>query len=163
MGIIHFLLPLFRIFHLSHVLEYQPMLFVRGPGVRINKDEVNKFVNEVFTINVISTVIAILTMFIIVNYVKEIREYKYVIYILAINIIFTTIGTDWVNIVYEDYSYIAVRYALTHILSLFLLFLFVRSRNDILWVLPLVISRKYHVQILLIFFMLGKNTIYIQI
>lgn len=104
-----------------------------GARVRNNKDEVNKFVNEVFTINVISTVIAILTMFIIVNYVKEIREYKYVIYILAINIIFTTIGTDWVNIVYEDYSYIAVRYVLTHILSLFLLFLFVRSRNDILW------------------------------
>jgi len=46
------------------------------------------------------------------------------------SIVFTTIGVDWIYSIYEEYFYILVRSLIFQVISLFLLFLMVRSSND---------------------------------
>ena len=48
-------------------------------------------------------------------------------------ILFTTIGTEWIYTIYEDYSYITVRSIIFKIFSIILLFVFVKTPNDYVW------------------------------
>ena len=48
----------------------------------------------------------------------------------SFSIILTTVGLDWVNIIYEDYLYITIRYIILQFVALVLMFLFIRTSRD---------------------------------
>ena len=50
--------------------------------------------------------------------------------IQSLTILLTTLGTDWINSIYEDYFYITVRYLIFQGLAILSLFIFVRNTND---------------------------------
>lgn len=54
------------------------------------------------------------------------------ILIFSLQIFFTTIGTEWIYQIYEDYTYITVRSIIFQIISIVLLFIFFRKPNDYL-------------------------------
>jgi O-antigen/teichoic acid export membrane protein len=60
----------------------------------------------------------------------SLKDYIFVMLVQSIAIIITTIGADWINTIYEDYFYITVRYIIMQVISLILLFIFVRTPED---------------------------------
>lgn len=110
-----------------------PIYSVREIAKRKNNSEsVNKFFSEIFFINVVSTLLAYLLLFVIVNASKKLSSYSTLIYIMSSVILFSTIGIDWLYTGLEDFLYITVRSFIFQCFSLILLFLFVKDKDDTL-------------------------------
>lgn len=101
-----------------------------GAKRRNDNHLLNEFIREVFTINVISTVLAYFLLFISVLAVPKLKKYEALIAINSLVIAFNTIGRDWVNTIFEDYKYITIRYIISQSVAVILMFIFVHNRND---------------------------------
>lgn len=104
-----------------------------GAKYRNDKRKISTFSSEVFSINIISTIIAYLLLIISLLIFKNLHNYISTILIFSLQILFTTIGTEWIYTIYEDYSYITVRSIIFKIFSIILLFVFVKTPNDYVW------------------------------
>lgn len=104
-----------------------------GPKYREDKDKIGTFASQIFTINIVSTIIAYLFLILSLLLFKNLNNYVSCILIFSLQILFTTVGTDWIYTIYEDYSYITVRNIIFKVISILLLFLFVKRSNDYLW------------------------------
>lgn len=104
-----------------------------GARIRDDKERLNQFCSEVFTINLIATVISFCALIILTIINIKIRCYLPFIFIQSTALILNLIGRDWVNSIYEDYFYLAVRYLIIQIFSLVLIFLLIKSSKDV-WI-----------------------------
>ena len=102
-----------------------------GATLRDNHTRVQTFINEIFTINIYSTLFSYVLLFIVVIAIPKLDAYKYILFIQSFQIILTTLGADWINSIFEDYFYLAIRYIIIQLISLLLLFIFVRKPSDI--------------------------------
>lgn len=102
-----------------------------GGKIREDTEKLSKLGNELFTINIISTIFSYILLLIITIFFIHDYEYKVLIIIQSLTIFLTTIGVDWINILFEDYLYITVRSILIQFFSLILMFLVVKTTNDI--------------------------------
>ncbi len=102
-----------------------------GARLRNDKEEIRKFSNEMFSINVISTLVAYIGLFVLLIFVPKFHDYTSLLIILSLQVIFKTIGIEWIYSIYEDYAYITIRSIVFQVLSLILLFLLVRTQNDV--------------------------------
>ena len=59
------------------------------------------------------------------------QDYSALILIYSISIGLTTIGADWINVVFEEYEYITIRYIVIQVISLLLMITFVKSPEDV--------------------------------
>ncbi|MBQ6475565.1 MAG: flippase [Clostridia bacterium] len=99
--------------------------------VRDNRENLGRLVNELFTINLITTVTAYAVLFALFAFVPGLRAYAGPILIISLSVLFTTLGTDWINSAHEEYFYITVRYIISQIAAVLLLFLLVRDSGDL--------------------------------
>ncbi|MQB81263.1 flippase [Lactobacillus reuteri] len=103
-----------------------------GAKIREDKLQFSKFASRIFSINLYSTLISYLLLFITLFFVTSLRNCIEAILIFSIQIFFTTLGMDWLYIIYEEYAYITVRNILFKVISILLLFTFVRQSDDYL-------------------------------
>lgn len=103
-----------------------------GAKYRENKKDITEFSNQVFSINMIATVVAYLLLLVSLILFKNLNNYISCILIFSLQILFTTLGTEWLYTIYEDYSYITIRTILFKIVSIILLFLLVKTPKDYL-------------------------------
>lgn len=103
-----------------------------GSKYRDDYQKLNSFSNQIFTINVISTIIAYILLLLSLLIFKNLNNYISCILIFSLQIFFTTLGTDWIYTIYEDFSYITIRSILFQILSIILLFILVKKPDDYL-------------------------------
>lgn len=103
-----------------------------GAKYRNNKQEINQFANEIFTINVCSAVVAYICLFVCLVIFSKLHSYLICILIYSIQIGFSVISVDWLFTIYEDFVYITIRSIFFQIISILLLFVFVRHSNDYL-------------------------------
>ena len=103
-----------------------------GARYREDKAKINKFTSQVFSLNMIATVIAYFLLFASLVIFKNLHNYVSCILIFSLQILFTTLGTEWIYTIYEDYAYITIRSILFKIISIVLLFLLVRKPDDYL-------------------------------
>lgn len=103
-----------------------------GAKYRENKVKIDKFVSQIFSINIVATIIAYILLFASLIIFKNLRNYFSCILIFSLQILFTTLGTEWVYTIYEDYTYITIRSIIFKIISIVLLFLLVRKPEDYL-------------------------------
>ncbi|MDO5291416.1 MAG: flippase [bacterium] len=101
-----------------------------GAKIRENKYQLQQFANEVFTINIITTIGAYILLAILLLIVKDLSQYSKLILLLSSSILFTTIGVDWLNVIFEDYFVITIRSICIQVLNLVLLFIFVKNERD---------------------------------
>lgn len=112
-----------------------------GAGKRERGKEFSEFASEVFTINCITTMVSYLLLFITMFFWKRLNACRYLTYAHSLIIIFTTLGADWINIIFEDYQYITIRYIASHMIAIGFMFAFVKSPEDyIIYALVSVIS-----------------------
>lgn len=103
-----------------------------GAKLREDKDKFNFFTSSVFTINVLSTVISYICLFGCLWILESLHKYSMLILVFSIQIIFITIGVEWVYSIYEEYLYITLRGILFNILSIIFLFIFVKTEEDVI-------------------------------
>lgn len=103
-----------------------------GAKLRNDRKAISSFASRVFTINMVSTLISYLFLFLVIILTPVLHNYVVAILIFSVQIFFTTLGTDWVYTIFEEYGYITIRNLVFKIISIVLLFIFVRHSNDYL-------------------------------
>lgn len=132
MGIYNFSNSFISYFLLIAALGINTYAIREGAKYRNNKGKITQFSSEIFTINICSTLIAYVLLFICLVLFSQLHVYLLCILIFSLQIIFTTIGTEWIYQIYEDYTYITIRSIFFQILSIVLLFVFVKGKQDYL-------------------------------
>ena len=92
-----------------------------GSYFRNETNRLKVFADEMFTINMISTVTAYLCLICVIVIVPKFWDYKILLIIFSLQIVFCTIGIEWIYSIYEEYVYITVRSILFQLISLILL------------------------------------------
>lgn len=103
-----------------------------GAKLRNNYKTISKFASEIFTINLISTIISYTVLILCIIFVPRFHGYESVLMVLSIYIITITLGCEWIYSIYEEYLYITVRAIVAYALSLVLLFIMVKEADDLL-------------------------------
>lgn len=102
-----------------------------GAKVRDNKNEIAVLSQELYSINIASTLATLFVFVLSIVVIPKFRDYVVLLLILSSGIPLTTIGTEWIFNVFEDYDYITLRSVIFQILSLILMFVFVKSPDDV--------------------------------
>lgn len=130
LGKVNFSYSIVNYFILLSGLGISTYAIREGGKLKNNKEEVDKFVNQMFTINILSTVLSYSILFIFIICSNRLYDYRQLIIIQSFSIIGSTIGVNWIYQIYEDYLYITIRTIAVQIISLVLLFMLVKSNND---------------------------------
>ena len=101
-----------------------------GALVRGDRVKLNSFSCQVFSINLLSTIFAYIVLIVIILFIPHYQNYRLLLIIQGVSVVFTTLGADWVNSIEEDYLYLTIRYIVLHIVALILMFLFVKKPED---------------------------------
>ncbi len=101
-------------------------------AVRNNPEDLNRTTVEIVTLNLLLTIFGYLAVGIICLTVSKVSVDIPLFLILSLSIFFTTIGCEWFYRGIEDFKYITIRGLVVKILSMVLLFCFVKSKDDIL-------------------------------
>lgn len=99
--------------------------------VRDNPEKLASTVRELLLINLIMGLIAYILFYIIIIFVPSFRSSFSLYSICSIAIFLNVIGVNWVYQALEDYSYITSISVLFKIIGLFLMFMFVKTKNDV--------------------------------
>ncbi|TDW47116.1 O-antigen/teichoic acid export membrane protein [Flavobacterium sp. 270] len=89
-----------------------------------------KLVLELLCILLITSIISYVVLFLYVINIDSLQHLKLLIVIMSSSIFFSNIGIEWFYQGIEDQKYITIRFFVVRIVSLILLFLFVKSPND---------------------------------
>ncbi len=98
--------------------------------VREDKDRLSNTASQIFSISIIATFIAYLALGVTLFYYQQLDNYRVLIIIQSLSILFSTLGADWLNQAMEDFKYIALRTLAFQFLSLILMFIFVLKPED---------------------------------
>ena len=102
-----------------------------GSRIRNNKFLIKTFVDEIFTISIISTIFSYLCLTFSLHAITKLNEYRLLIVILSLQVLFKTIGIEWIYSIYEDFLFVTIRSFFLQVMSLALIFLCVKSTKDI--------------------------------
>lgn len=100
--------------------------------VKNDKLRLEKLSSEIISINILTTIVSYLVLFFVLLFAKPLQPYRLLIIIQSTVIIFTTLGADWLNTTMEDFKYITIRTFCFQLLSLILMFIFVKNEDDYL-------------------------------
>lgn len=100
--------------------------------VQNDKKELSQITLELISILGITTAIGYIVFFISCFYFKPINKELILSFIIGTNILFTNLGVEWFYIGIENQSYITKRFIIIRLLTLVMLFLFVKIEKDYL-------------------------------
>lgn len=155
-GKINFSTSLISYFILIAGLGISTYAVREGARLRNSPTLLQKFVNEVYTINVITSIVSYVLLFLLCFSVTALHRYNDIILVLSVQIIFITVGTDWINTIYEDYLYTTLRITVVHIISFLILILFVKKPEDYLIYALVVASNKVISNVINLFYIRRK-------
>lgn len=101
-----------------------------GSRCRDDQLKITDFSSEIFTINMISTFVAYVILGGCILFIPQIQHYALIVSIIGIEILFATLGVNWLCNVYEDFLYITLRSITIQFLSLLATFLLVKEPED---------------------------------
>lgn len=100
-----------------------------GSKIRDNKKCLGKFTTELLIINFITTGIA-LAIYSVTFFIEDFQNYKNLLLIFALYIIFYGINLDWFFNAIEEFEYITKRTALFYALSILIMLIFLQSPEN---------------------------------
>lgn len=104
---------------------------IREGGIyRNNKRQLERFCGEIFAINIFSTIFAYIILIIFLLFSPTLQKNLLLILVFSLTVMLTTLSVDWINIIFEDYIFITLRSFLIQCISLFLLFIIVKTKDD---------------------------------
>lgn len=101
-----------------------------GARIRDDRFALQNLASELFSINMVSTLISYVALIFLVFLNTALHPYKYLLLTQGSVMFFNTLGVNWINTIYEDYAYITVRNVLMQIISFILMILIVHKPGD---------------------------------
>lgn len=98
--------------------------------VRDDRKKLDTVASQIFSINICTTIVAYIMLAISLIVFRNLDSYRTLIIIQSTVILFTTLGADWINTAMEDFVYITLRSVLFQVISLILMFVFVKTQDD---------------------------------
>lgn len=132
MGKVNFAFSLVTFFALLADLGVSVYGVREGTKRSLSRSRFDRFASEVFAVNILMTAVSYAVLALIMFLVPGLRPYVAVVGVQSLFILFTTMGIEWVNAVYEDYYFIAVRTILIQVLYTASVFILVRRQEDYL-------------------------------
>lgn len=99
-------------------------------NVRDDKEKLDNTASQIFTINIVTTIIAYAALGAVLILYRELDNYRNLIIIQSLNIVATTVGADWLNSAMEDFKYITARTVAFQLIGLALMLLFIHEPDD---------------------------------
>jgi len=141
-GVYNFSLSITSYFVLLAGLGISTYAIREGTQYRGNKENITRFVSEVFSINVWSTIISYILLALAIIFVQALHAYSLGIIILSTEIAFTTLGVSWVCNIFEDFFFIALQSIGVQVVSLILIFTLVKNPEDLYLYIAIVAFSK---------------------
>ena len=98
--------------------------------VRDDRKKLSKTVQEIFLINLVVTILVVITYVICIFTIPRFYEDKTLFLIYGINILLNMFGMNWLFQALEKYDYITIRSMIFKIISVVLMFLLVHQKED---------------------------------
>ena len=98
-----------------------------------SEQERNKLFSELFFINLISTLVFTLAYYGMICIFPTFEDDYFLHLIVGTSVVLNAINVDWFYQGMEEYHYIAIRSFIVKIISLVLIFVFIRSLDDLVW------------------------------
>lgn len=130
MGKIQFGLSIISYFSLFAALGVSFYGTREAAVLRDNKKAFSRLASEIFTINLLTTIVSYIFLAFLLFLPTELANYRELIFIQSIVIISNTIGVEWVFSAIENYFVIAMRSIVSQFVALVLLFIFVKKPDD---------------------------------
>lgn len=130
-----------KVSYVSSVVSYFTMFAMlgvttyavrEGAKFRDDKEKFTILSSQIFSINIISTALSYCLLIITVLGFKRFAEYKLLFFILGLSIGFQVFSVDWLNIIFEDFTFITIRTILIYIINLILVFVVIKKPDDYL-------------------------------
>ena len=102
-----------------------------GARHRNDRERISRFVSEVFSINVYSTILSYLVLFAALNWVGKLKDYRLIIILLSAEILLTTLSLQWVLIIFEDFVFITIVSFILQVISLGAMVALVHHPEDV--------------------------------
>lgn len=111
-----------------------PMYAIREVAkVRDNPEKMTRITVEILLLHAFLTLLGYMAVAVICLTVTKVQTDIPLFLLLSATIFFTAIGCEWFYQGIEDFKYVAIRGLLVKLFSVVLLFLFVKTKEDILW------------------------------
>ena len=95
------------------------------------KEEFEAFTDEMWTVSLLSALFAYICLFVTLAFSVKFHDYRWLIALYSFQILSNALGMEWVLNIYEEYAYVTIRSVIFQILSLVLLFCFVKNPGDV--------------------------------
>lgn len=110
-----------------------PMYAVREVArVRDNIEERNRVTVEITLLSLLLAAGGYVIVFVVGEFIPQINAHLTLFYILSLSILFTALGVNWFYTAVEDFKFITIRGLIIRCLFVIALFVFVRSKSDLL-------------------------------
>ena len=100
--------------------------------VRDDRLSLSRTAQELFFINALMTCLSLLAFFLSLCLIPRFREESGLFFVYSFSILLNLFGMNWLFQALEKYDYITLRSLILGLLSIVLIFLFVRRRGDVL-------------------------------
>lgn len=129
-----------KISFVTSVVTYASMVAMLGIptyGIRVcaqcrdNKKELSRTVQELLIISSVMTVFTYIVLLVLIYTIPKFYEYKELLLLMSLTILLSSIGMEWFYQAIEQYQYITYRNIAFKILAVFLMFVFVKSKQDV--------------------------------
>lgn len=117
----------FQLFAISGIASYG---IREGTRYRDDKEKLGKFISEMLLINFTTTGIATV-VFLCLFFVEGLQSYHSIMFIFVFYVIFNGMALDWYFNIVEEYGYITVRSAVLYGITVLILLLFMKDRQDV--------------------------------
>lgn len=98
--------------------------------IKSSLSDLEKLSSELISINTVTMLISYILLFFTLIFADNLKDYRSIILIQSLSIIFTTYGADWINTVMEDFKYVTLRTFSFQLFSLILMFIFIKKPDD---------------------------------
>lgn len=130
LGKVNFASSTMSYFSLIAVLGLTSYAGREGIKYRDNQKKLNEFCSELLTLNICTTIFAYIALGGVILIFPSFQTYMGLLGIYSITILFSTFGMEWIYTIYEDYTYITIRSIIFQVVSIPLMFILVRNKND---------------------------------
>lgn len=100
--------------------------------IRDDRNAISKLFKEIITINFVCCFIAYILFFISLCFVPKFYDYRTLLLVTSIKILFSVLGIEWIFTANEEFKYITIRTFFIQLFSLIYLFVFIHTSEDII-------------------------------
>lgn len=126
-----------------------------GARLRNDREKISQFSSEVFSINILSTLLSYIALMALIYLWQPGTDYKKILLIYSIEIVATTISVEWIYNIFEEYVYITIRTIALQTVKIMMIFVLIKQESD--FYLSAVIDALFFFSIGIINFLRSKR------